>query len=159
MAHVQVLTGLKLGPRIDITSDLFAVGRAADNSLVLTDPSISFKHCVIEKNVHGQYVLKDLNSTNGTRVNETLIQEHPHPLTAKDILKFGSIEALFDGDDVAPAEKSRIAISRVNRHDSTARSPFLTKTNTGTSNRDWLTAIAIGTVLLASFVYFFIRIL
>src|SRR5437016_159569 len=56
------------GPPIDLTKDLTLVGRDEDCDVRLEHKSISKIHCVIVK-TDGLLFLRDLGSTNGTRVN------------------------------------------------------------------------------------------
>jgi pSer/pThr/pTyr-binding forkhead associated (FHA) protein len=56
------------GAALDITKDLVLVGRKEDCDLQLDHKSISKQHCVIVK-ADGMLLLRDLGSTNGTRVN------------------------------------------------------------------------------------------
>jgi pSer/pThr/pTyr-binding forkhead associated (FHA) protein len=53
---------------IAITRDLTLVGRKEDCDLCLSHKSVSKLHCVIVK-TDGLLILRDLGSTNGTRVN------------------------------------------------------------------------------------------
>jgi pSer/pThr/pTyr-binding forkhead associated (FHA) protein len=55
-------------PAIDIVKDLIVVGRKEDCDLRLEHKSVSKIHCVIVK-TDGLLLLRDLGSTNGTRVN------------------------------------------------------------------------------------------
>src|SRR4051794_24468767 len=56
------------GPPIPLLKDLTVVGRKEDCDLRLNHKSISKMHCVIVK-TDGLLMLRDLGSTNGTRVN------------------------------------------------------------------------------------------
>jgi pSer/pThr/pTyr-binding forkhead associated (FHA) protein len=56
------------GPPINIVKDMTVVGRKEDCDLRLDHKSISKMHCVIVK-TDGLLLLRDLGSTNGTRVN------------------------------------------------------------------------------------------
>lgn len=56
------------GPPIDLTKDLALVGRGEDCDVRLDHKSVSKFHCVIVK-TDGLLLLRDLGSTNGTRVN------------------------------------------------------------------------------------------
>jgi pSer/pThr/pTyr-binding forkhead associated (FHA) protein len=56
------------GPPIEISKDLTVVGRKEDCDLRLEHKSVSKMHCVIVK-TDGLLFLRDLGSTNGTRVN------------------------------------------------------------------------------------------
>ena len=56
------------GPPIEIVRDMTLVGRKEDVDLRLEHKSVSKLHCVIVK-TDGLLLLRDLGSTNGTRVN------------------------------------------------------------------------------------------
>jgi pSer/pThr/pTyr-binding forkhead associated (FHA) protein len=56
------------GPSIEIVKDLTLVGRKEDCDLRLEHKSVSKMHCVLVK-TEGLLILRDLGSTNGTRVN------------------------------------------------------------------------------------------
>ena len=56
------------GPPVEITRDLTLVGRKEACDLRLDHKSVSKMHCVIVK-TDGLLLLRDLGSTNGTRVN------------------------------------------------------------------------------------------
>ena len=99
MAFVKILTGERKGTRIDIDRDEVVFGRAPDNLIVLKDESVSSKHCAIIRNGRN-FVIRDLGSTNGTCLNDIVIQEHQ--LSPKDTIIVGSVEVLFDGDDIDP---------------------------------------------------------
>src|SRR5947208_4182335 len=56
------------GSTIDLVRDMSVVGRKEDCDVRLDHKSISKQHCVIVK-TDGLLLLRDLGSTNGTRVN------------------------------------------------------------------------------------------
>jgi predicted component of type VI protein secretion system len=58
---------------VDIVKDMTLVGRKEDCDLRLNHKSISKVHCVIVK-TDGLLLLRDLGSTNGTRVNGTRVR-------------------------------------------------------------------------------------
>jgi predicted component of type VI protein secretion system len=62
------LVPLDGGSAIDVVKDLTVVGRKEDCDLRLEHKSVSKMHCVIVK-TDGLLLLRDLGSTNGTRVN------------------------------------------------------------------------------------------
>ena len=71
------------------------IGRAPDNMIVIDDPSVSSRHAQLE--LSGEtYRLKDLDSTNGTKVNGVPITETA--LRFEDRIRFGAIEARFEPD-------------------------------------------------------------
>lgn len=67
------LVPLDGGSAIDIVKDLIVVGRKEDCDLRLDHKSVSKIHCVIVK-TDGLLLLRDLGSTNGTRVNGTRVR-------------------------------------------------------------------------------------
>ena len=64
---LTIETGPNTGSFFPISSDT-TIGRANDNDIVLKVKTISGYHCKIS-NEKGQFVLRDLDSTNGTKVN------------------------------------------------------------------------------------------
>jgi len=62
------LIPLEGGSPVEIVKDLTVVGRKEDCDLRLEHKSVSKMHCVIVK-TDGLLLLRDLGSTNGTRVN------------------------------------------------------------------------------------------
>ncbi|MHB8483555.1 MAG: ATPase, T2SS/T4P/T4SS family [Nitrospiria bacterium] len=59
-----------LNQSIEIKQPVFRIGRSPDGELVLPEPSISRKHARIVSS-DGEYLLEDLNSRTGTRLNGT----------------------------------------------------------------------------------------
>jgi hypothetical protein len=66
----------------------FTIGRTQDCDLRLTDLSVSRTHAELTRGEDG-WLLNDLDSHNGTRVNGWLIRE-PVPVRAGDRVEFGS---------------------------------------------------------------------
>ena len=62
------LVSLDGGSSVDLVKDLSLVGRDADCDVRLEHKSVSKMHCVVVKS-DGLLLLRDLGSTNGTRVN------------------------------------------------------------------------------------------
>jgi pSer/pThr/pTyr-binding forkhead associated (FHA) protein len=61
------------GPPIEVRKDLLLIGRKEDCDLRLDHKSVSKQHCVIAR-TDGMLFLRDLGSTNGTRVNGTRVR-------------------------------------------------------------------------------------
>jgi pSer/pThr/pTyr-binding forkhead associated (FHA) protein len=79
----------------EFTEDLITIGRAPDNLIIIEDPSVSGRHAQLERS--GEiYRLKDLGSTNGTRVNGIPTTETA--LRFDDRIRFGGVEARFESD-------------------------------------------------------------
>src|SRR2546429_7977946 len=62
------LVPLEGGPPLEIVKDMTVVGRSEDCDVRLDHKSVSKLHCVIVK-TDGLILIRDLGSTNGTRVN------------------------------------------------------------------------------------------
>lgn len=78
----------------------FTIGRTRDCDLCLTDLSVSRMHALLTRREDG-WVLSDLGSQNGTRLNGWLVRE-PVPVHAGDRVEFGSMVFVIQGDP--PAE-------------------------------------------------------
>ncbi|MDX2177430.1 MAG: FHA domain-containing protein [Candidatus Sumerlaeia bacterium] len=71
---------------------LTTIGRSSDNVVALQDRSISSRHAEITYEM-GDWVVRDLGSSNGSLVNGRKFTEHK--LKDGDILKFGQCEVVF----------------------------------------------------------------
>jgi pSer/pThr/pTyr-binding forkhead associated (FHA) protein len=74
--------------------DIVMIGRAPSNQIVIDHPTVSTQHAVLLK-VGDSYWLKDLNSTNGTQINDMLVTDAE--LKDGDTIRLGSVIALFAG--------------------------------------------------------------
>ena len=72
----------------DITSPTTVIGRDPSCDIVLQSRSVSSRHAVIEFGPDGP-ILRDLNSKNGTLVNETRVQNATIPLVHGDVIRVG----------------------------------------------------------------------
>ena len=81
----------------DLVDEAITIGRGPDNTIVVNDPSISTHHAqlLLEGDT---YRLKDLESTNGTRVNGKPVTETV--LRFDDRIRFGAAEARYDSSEV-----------------------------------------------------------
>ncbi len=69
-----VLSGKGRGEEVLVDKDLFRIGKSRDNDLVLSDQTVSRSHCEIVGEARG-YLLRDLDSTNGTLLDGAEIRE------------------------------------------------------------------------------------
>lgn len=58
----------QLPPKDSEVPTPFTLGRSPDNALVMDDPTVSGRHALIQAEAEG-WVLQDMDSTNGVRVN------------------------------------------------------------------------------------------
>src|SRR5438105_9635651 len=88
------------GQPIDLVKDLTVVGRKEECDLRLEHKSVSKMHCVIVK-TDGLLLLRDLGSTNGTRVNGQRVRRAA--LLPNDQLTIAHFKFRVNlGPDVAP---------------------------------------------------------
>jgi hypothetical protein len=89
---VVVMGGEQQGKDFRLCSGKNLVGTGADCDVVLTDPYLSARHCVIRYE-EGQYRIKDLDSTNGVIVNGKKTGDVE--LIDNDMIKLGKTELKF----------------------------------------------------------------
>ena len=93
MASLYILSGAQKGEVIELTGEQVTVGRARDNMVYIEDDPVSAYHALIIRD-GGDYLLRDLNSTNETYVNGTRIVETK--LNDGDQVQFGSVDTRFE---------------------------------------------------------------
>jgi pSer/pThr/pTyr-binding forkhead associated (FHA) protein len=71
------------------------IGRALDNEIVVSHSSVSRHHASIEKS-NGAFVVRDLNSQNGTFVGNRRVTE-PTPVNDGDTVRVGDLQFVFRG--------------------------------------------------------------
>src|SRR5258708_16997873 len=100
-----VLTGLAVGQTL-IVEKKVRVGKAPDNDLVLPDDTVSRHHCELERRGDCVFV-KDLGSTNGTRIGGSKITEALAP--SGSVIRFGQVEVVVRAaphkPDVQPCQE------------------------------------------------------
>ncbi len=77
----------------ELTDEKITIGRAPDNMLQIDDPSVSGRHAQLLL-IDQRYQLRDLGSTNGTRVNSELVSDVF--LRVGDRIRFGKVEARYE---------------------------------------------------------------
>jgi pSer/pThr/pTyr-binding forkhead associated (FHA) protein len=92
MAWLEIMAEDGTTTRMGVDEDSFEIGRASDNDLSLAEPSVSAQHCVIAK-VGESWILRDLDSTNGTQVNGAKVREWS--LNPGDVIVIGSKRIVF----------------------------------------------------------------
>ena len=80
------------GTEIPIAEGTITIGRLASCDVVYSDPSVSRKHAEISC-LDDQVVIVDLDSTNGTKVNGTLVRERI--LIDGDVVSVGNANIVF----------------------------------------------------------------
>ena len=85
------------GQSFEIDRETMSIGRRESADIRLADGSVSGHHAdIIRSEQDGQtvYIIRDNDSTNGTRVNNEPVTEKV--LRDSDLISFGNVEVLFD---------------------------------------------------------------
>jgi hypothetical protein len=117
----------------EMTADCVTVGRIAENTIELNDPSVSSRHAELSVSSHG-YRFKDLGSTNGSRLNgNVLTPGEIYDLKPGDEIILGSVLGCYEPTTKRPepaplpsAEPSlaKVADSSVRPSNFSNASPF-----------------------------------
>lgn len=91
-ASIVVIHGEGLGRRVDIGAQPVVIGRDHGCDLLILHPSVSRRHCEIRRE-DGRYRVRDLGSTNTTRLNERVVEsaelaDGDHLIIGESIVKF-----------------------------------------------------------------------
>ncbi len=81
------------GRRVSIGEDPVAIGRLPECDIVLSDPNVSRRHAEVRRQGNG-FVVVDLGSTNGTRVNGAGVKERR--IEDGDVITVGSTKVRFE---------------------------------------------------------------
>jgi len=88
-----VTKGARSGHRYPLSgASALSLGRARANDVVIDDEAVSAQHCRIRPE-GGRWVVHDLGSTNGTRVNDRIVTSHP--LVEGDVIRIGGTSLEF----------------------------------------------------------------
>jgi two-component system NtrC family sensor kinase len=93
---LYVLQGPDKGRTLKTSDETVLIGRGSEQ-VPLTDQTVSRRHAEL-KCEDGSWILRDLNSANGTYVNGTRIQQ-PTRLKHGDQIKLGSTLLMYGGDE------------------------------------------------------------
>jgi two-component system NtrC family sensor kinase len=105
MAHVRIISGGNKGAVLKLKQDKTTIGRSPENDIVLSDPSVSRMHAqIIFRN--NNYYIQDLNSTQGTYVNDVR-NNYEMLLSEDDAIRLGATTLLFNHEppSIVPPSK------------------------------------------------------
>ena len=91
---MRVQGGPNSGQEIPLTGAPFTLGRRADNDMMVDETTVSRRHALIMDTPSG-FVVRDLNSTNGTFINRDKIGVGEHPLKHGDRIRLAGAEVVF----------------------------------------------------------------
>ena len=160
MAFLKIISGTRAGEQIFLDQPVLRIGRRDGNGLIISDPSVSGSHCEIEKSETG-YILRDLGSTNGTRVNGETVTVSG--LFRNDVIHVGDVSVIIDGDDISQTRAgdtqklSRTSIVIPTHSPTVIKAPadlFVQKTN---SNRIWIVIIVALLMVIAALLFLFLK--
>jgi pSer/pThr/pTyr-binding forkhead associated (FHA) protein len=103
MAKLVILTQSLAGRSHELTADRTTVGRIEDNAFQIAEQSISSHHCEVLLR-GGDVVIKDLDSTNGTFINDEKITEGV--LKPGQTLRLGQVELRIETGTAGAPTKS-----------------------------------------------------
>jgi pSer/pThr/pTyr-binding forkhead associated (FHA) protein len=160
MAVIIGMSSTVKGKKFELAEGETYIGRQNQNHIPVDDASISGRHCSITREGR-RYTLIDLGSTNGTRLNGASVSRMA--LRPKDIIQVGSVELMFDGQDVEVPVPEAAATSKIEVMEEPVSIPesFHTASPFGNprdSRKPWV-ILTIGLILLVlgALVFFVIR--
>lgn len=101
---VQLVDGVAT-QKFPIEDEPLRIGRAASNEVYVDDPLVSSRHAMIERDMKGLCTIRDLESTNGTFVNEKKI--HSAILKHEDAVRCGLHSFKFLDEDSETTDKTQ----------------------------------------------------
>jgi pSer/pThr/pTyr-binding forkhead associated (FHA) protein len=87
-----VIKGPSIGEKFFINKQILNIGRSSESDILLDDITVSRHHAVIEKK-DSAYIIKDLESLNGTYINGNIVNEKE--LNNGDRIQIGKYIFLF----------------------------------------------------------------
>lgn len=98
MSKLIVLKDGAVVNEIQLGEGKLVIGRDQDCDVALGDTSVSRRHATVTHVFH-EYFVEDLNSTNGTLLNDRTVTKHI--LKNGDVLRIGEVELRFESEQAA----------------------------------------------------------
>ncbi|MGA2685517.1 MAG: FHA domain-containing protein [Verrucomicrobiota bacterium] len=169
MAKLVILTQGMTGRTHELKVDKTTIGRVEDNLFQIAEPSVSSHHCEVLLRGN-EVVIKDLNSTNGTFIDDEKITESV--LKPGHTLRLGQIELRLEDGAAAPASAPAAAPSKkpesatrgtrgvsLSELESGGRPPGFDTAAVFTKKRNkvgtyfWIGAVVIGLLIIGLLIY------
>ncbi len=120
--HLTVIKGYNKGEVFPLEEDEVIIGRGEENDIVLNIAEISRTHSVLTRGEEG-YIIKDLDSTNGTFVDKKKVGEK-YLLKPDDTIMLGDAIYLTYQADIDPEETLVTPrLAEISAPDETAATP------------------------------------
>jgi hypothetical protein len=84
---------------VDLRQSVVSIGRALDNDIIIEDPRVSRHHAQLRQR-YRHYVLYDLGSSGGTKINDYPVEECV--LHSGDIISFAGVQVIYGEDPPTP---------------------------------------------------------
>ena len=120
---ITLLSEQLRGKTYELTKDVYTVGRIEVRDICISDPTISTFHCTFTKEGN-TYILRDNNSTNGTKINNASVSEQE--LRNSDIIQMGDVEMLYYCEEKSTQTTTR-TLTGINLTDNLSSSSSVTK--------------------------------
>lgn len=120
-AKIILTSGTANMKSFDLTSGEVSIGRGKNCNIVIDDKKSSRKNAVIVKEGN-RWIIRDLDSANGTYVNGNQIKEHV--LEADDVIQIGATELQFQATNPLYAKQKKNFLSVPNDPTSFASQPM-----------------------------------
>ncbi len=110
-ATLLIRGGPNSGVTVRLSGHAVTVGRRSDNDVVIDETTVSRRHSLIMESADG-FIVRDLNTTNGTFVNRNKIGQAEYPLGHGDQISLGGSEVTlvfrFEGPRTSPVDTDGI---------------------------------------------------
>ncbi len=107
--HLVLMNTHRAGTIFAVTAPTIKVGKAADNDLVLDDPTVSRNHLLIQRQ-GDRFLIQDLGSTNGTFIDGAQVREAY--LRSGAVLEVGDVKLRFQTEisavEIAPTSEDKL---------------------------------------------------
>ncbi|RME03360.1 MAG: FHA domain-containing protein [Planctomycetota bacterium] len=95
IGQLRVLNGSQQGATFLLEKrSVFELGRASSSTIQIKDESVAMNHCRIYRESNSEYILYDLNSASGTKINGAPVQKTQ--IHDGDVLQVGQIQLKFE---------------------------------------------------------------
>ena len=131
---------------------MVTIGRLPDNTVVIDNPAVSSHHACVFR-AGDDYILEDLESTNGTFVNQRRVANHS--LQSGDVILVGKHELVFDrtGGEPVASDDAKLHMSKLDNTvflDTEQHKALLAKLNGGQSPQEKAAGILAAATVTAA---------